>query len=134
MTAMIQERNTTRREGDKFTFPVAATALVFTGAMVAVNASGLAEPGKTATGLQGVGVAQETVDNQAGADGERSVTVRRGCFLMKMLGGDPVTRADVGKVCYIADDQTIAKTNGTGTRSPAGIVRDVDSSGAWVEF
>jgi hypothetical protein len=28
----------------------------------------------------------------------------------------------------------VAKTNGTATRSPAGIVRQVDSDGVWVEF
>ena len=54
MTAMTKERNTTRREGDHYMFPAAAASLVFTGSLVAVNASGLAEPGKTATGLQGV--------------------------------------------------------------------------------
>jgi hypothetical protein len=42
--------------------------------------------------------------------------------------------ADVGKQCYLVDDQTVAKTDGTNTRSPAGFVRDVDADGVWVEF
>ncbi|MFB0515162.1 MAG: hypothetical protein ACETWG_00985, partial [Candidatus Neomarinimicrobiota bacterium] len=33
---------------------------------------------------------------------------------------------------YIVDDQTVAKTDGTGTRSPAGFIEDVDSNGVWV--
>jgi hypothetical protein len=45
---------------------------------------------------------------------------------------------NVGKPCYMVDDQTVAKTDGTtggaATRSPAGWVRDVDADGVWVEF
>jgi hypothetical protein len=32
------------------------------------------------------------------------------------------------------DDQTVAKTDGTGARSVAGKVFDVDSGGVWVRF
>jgi hypothetical protein len=32
------------------------------------------------------------------------------------------------------DDQTVAKTDGSTTRSVAGIVRGVDTDGVWVEF
>jgi hypothetical protein len=38
----------------------------------------------------------------------------------------------VGKPCYIADDHTVAKT--ASGKSAAGIVRDVDADGVWVEF
>jgi hypothetical protein len=34
----------------------------------------------------------------------------------------------------VVDDQTVAKTNGSSTRSVAGIVRQVDSDGVWVEI
>ena len=47
---------------------------------------------------------------------------------------DAITLADVGSDCYIVDDQTVAKTNGSGTRSRAGRVFDVDSEGVWVDF
>ncbi len=36
--------------------------------------------------------------------------------------GDLITKADIGAACYIVDDQTVARTNGTNTRSPAGVV------------
>ena len=47
---------------------------------------------------------------------------------------DAITLADVGSDCYIVDDQTVAKTNGTNTRSVAGKVFDVDADGVWVDF
>ena len=33
---------------------------------------------------------------------------------------------------YIVDDQTVAKTNGSSTRSAAGTIVDVDAQGVWV--
>ncbi|MCY1460857.1 hypothetical protein D9M71_784510 [compost metagenome] len=48
--------------------------------------------------------------------------------------GDEITRADIGATAYIVDDQTVAKTDGTSTRSVAGTIRDVDSDGVWVEI
>ena len=47
---------------------------------------------------------------------------------------DAITLADIGKDCFIVDDQTVAKTDGSGTRSRAGRVFDVDADGVWVEF
>jgi len=34
----------------------------------------------------------------------------------------------------VVDDQTVAKTDGTATRSPAGFVDMVDDLGVWVRF
>lgn len=133
MTALAKERNTVRRDADFFAFPVAAATRIFAGAVVAMSDTALAVPGATATGLHGVGIAQETADNREGGNGELMVKVRRGCFLLSNEATDPITRADVGRVCYMVDDQTVAKTDGTGTRSPAGVVRDVEN-GVWVEF
>ena len=42
-------------------------------------------------------------------------------------------QADVGKTCFILDDATVAKTNGTNTRSECGVVVQVDTAGVWVE-
>ena len=133
MAALTKERNTTRRDAEFFAYPVAANTRIFAGAIVAVNAAGFAVPGATAAGLQGVGIAQETADNRAGGNGDVLVKVRRGCFSLGNLGADAVQLSDVGKVCFLVDDQTVAKTDDTGNRSPAGIVRDM-SDGVWVEF
>ena len=34
----------------------------------------------------------------------------------------------------MVDDQTVAKTNGGNTRSPAGIIDSVDADGVWIRF
>ena len=47
---------------------------------------------------------------------------------------DAIAIGDIGAVCFAVDDQTVAKTNGSSTRSPAGIVEDVDATGVWVRF
>ena len=74
-------------------------------------------------------------NNTGGADGAKTVMVRRKvAFKFANLAADLVTQADIGKTCYIADDQTVAKTNGTNTRSVAGKVFDVDADGVWVDF
>lgn len=130
--ALAKDRNTPQRTGDLQVHPVAATKKIYIGALVALNASGYAQPGATATTLTAVGVAEEQVDNSAGSNGDASVTVRRGVFKFKNHS-DAVTRADVGKTCYIVDDETVAKTDGTGTRSAAGKVIGLETDGVWVE-
>jgi hypothetical protein len=115
--------------------PVAAAQQIFAGALVAVNATGYATPGATATTLRGIGRAEAQADNSAGADGAISVDVMRGVFRFgNSAAADLITRAEIGADCYIVDDQTVAKTNGTGTRSVAGTVFDVDADGVWVKF
>jgi hypothetical protein len=101
--------------------------------LVVLNATGYAEPGSTATTLIAAGRAEAQVDNSSGADGALTITVRRGMFRFNNHS-DAVTRTEIGKSCYIVDDQTVAKTSGTSTRSVAGKVIDLDSSGVWVEI
>jgi hypothetical protein len=135
MAALTKDRSTPRRDGDTINVPVAASASIFAGALVAVNATGYATPGATATTLRGIGRAEAAADNSAGADGAISVDVRTGAFRFgNSAAADEITRAQIGANCYIVDDQTVAKTDGTGTRSVAGTVFDVDSDGVWVKF
>lgn len=130
---MTQDRNTTRRDGVQFSFPVAANQRIYTGAVVVIQPDGYAVPGHTATGLHAVGVAEHGANTVGMANGAAKISVRRGCFALRQ-GTELLALADVGQVCYLADDQTVMKTDGAGTRSPAGIVRYVDSHGVWVEF
>jgi hypothetical protein len=106
------------------------------------NAAGFVTKGATATGAVGIGIAVETVDN-TGAAGAAIVRCRSGIFsFANSAAGDAIAQAGRlmvgGKVCFIADDQTVAKTNGGATRSPAGIVDGPWAlSGAgrvWVRF
>lgn len=133
MTALTQDRNTPRTEGDIRQGGVAASTLIYAGALVMRNAAGYIVKGQTATGLVGVGRAEERVDNSGGANGALTVNFRPGCYrYANSAAADEITIADIGAKCFAVDDQTVAKTDGTSTRSPAGIIEDVDAQGVWV--
>jgi hypothetical protein len=135
MTALTQDRNTLRREGLAMEPPVAAATKIYGGSIVAINAAGYAVPGATATTLKSAGVAEHRADNSAGAAGDIRVRVRKGPHVFaNSAAADAIALTDIGADCYIVDDQTVAKTNGTNTRSVAGKVFDVDAGGVWVNF
>ncbi len=135
MAALTADRNTVSRSGDVLHMEVAAGKILYQGALVAVDANGYATAGATATTIRGIGRAEAYVDNSGGADGNKIVAVSKGVFAYEnSSAADEITKADIGKDCYIVDDQTVAKTDGTGTRSIAGTVFDVNSHGVWVKF
>ena len=99
------------------------------------NAAGYLTKGAAATGCVGVGRAEYTVDNSAGAAVALSVEYRVGtCLFANSAAGDLIVIADIGKACFIVDDQTVAKTDGTATRSRAGIVEGLETNGVWVRL
>ncbi|MBB4287792.1 hypothetical protein [Roseospira goensis] len=133
MAALTADRDTPRRAVTTFTDPVAAGAVIHAGALVMLDADGYAVPAATATGLTPRGRAAEAVTG-GGADGDVTVRVERGCFRWaNSSGADEITRAHIGAAAYAVDDQTVAATDGTGTRSACGTIRDVDAQGVWVE-
>ena len=134
MTALTQARNTPYRPGRRLHDLIAAGAVIHTGALVCLNATGYLEPGSVSTALRARGVAEVSADNSGGADGDMSVGVTRGVYSFGNAAGDPVVQADVGNDCYILDDQTVARTSGTSTRSVAGKILDLDAGGVWVEI
>ena len=133
MTAATKNRNTPQRLHGRRGYPVAAAAICFAGTIAVQNASGFCQPASTATGLIPLGRFAKYIDNSAGANGDVQVEVESGVFYFAN-DADAVVAADVGKVCYLVDDQTVAKTDGTGTRSVAGIVDEVDANGVWVSM
>lgn len=133
--ALTSDRNTPSRTGDFRSGPVAAATTIFAGALVMRNAAGYLTRGATATGAVGVGRAERRADNSGGAAGAIQAEYRPGVFrFLNSAGGDAIALDDIGRVCFIVDDETVATTDGTGTRSRAGIVEDVDASGVWVRF
>lgn len=133
---ITQPRSTIERNGRDILLPVAANAVIYQGALVAVDsADNMAKRGAVSTTLRGVGVAEETVNNTGGAAGAKTVRVKRGVFLMRnSSAGDLIVKGDIGASCFIVDDDQVAKTNGTNTRSVAGVIVDVDADGVWVRF
>ncbi|CUH80720.1 hypothetical protein [Tropicibacter naphthalenivorans] len=134
MAALTSDRNTPARVGDNRQDTVAANVRIFAGALLMRDAAGNLTPGATATGATGVGRAEEAVDNTGGAAGALSVPWCPGVFQALNHGPDAVSASDLDGLCYFVDDQTVAATDGTGTRSPAGIVEAVTSTHVWVRF
>ncbi|MDF2232180.1 hypothetical protein P2H44_06400 [Albimonas sp. CAU 1670] len=135
MTALTEGRNTPQRLPGDRAGPVAASVLIHAGALVMRNAAGYLTKGATATGSVGVGRAEARVDNSSGSAGDATLTFRPGVFrFANSASTDEITIAEVGDVCFVVDDQTVAKTNGSSSRSPAGIVEDVDALGVWVRL
>ncbi len=132
MSALTAARNTPERLGEVFGFPVKAATTVHQGSLVVLDA-GYAAPGRTATALVAIGRAEESAT--AVAAGDANVRVRSGIFkFANSAAGDLIAQADVGTDCYIVDDQTVAKTAATATRSRAGLIVAVESSGVWVQI
>lgn len=132
MTALTTDRNTPLQDAEIIGVPVAANVQVFAGSIVVANASGYAVGGSTATSLTYLGRAEEYVDNRNGAAGAKVVRVRR-LNAFKWANDGSITQANLMKPAYIVDDQTVAATDGTSTRSPAGRIIGVESDGVWVE-
>lgn len=134
MSALTSDRNTSSRSGIDVVHPLAANVRIFGGALVCLDASGNAVPGQTATGLKSAGRALEQVNNIGGSAGDVSIRVDRGVFQFANHDTDVVDRTHIGSTAYIVDDQTVASTDGTGTRSAAGKIIDVENAGVWVEI
>jgi len=101
-------------------------AVIYTGAVTALNADGKAVPASDSASLTVAGICQGRAE-----DG--SVILRSGVFLLENgTGADALSAADIGKIVYVLDDQTVGKTGGT-HKVPAGILRAVDDTGVLVE-
>lgn len=134
MTAATQPRNTIATTGGTVTRDVAANVRIFAGTLVCL-AAGYATPGGTGVALVADGRAEESVDNTGGAAGATRVLVKKGIFrFSNSAGADAITRTEIGKAVFVLDDQTVARTDGSGTRAAAGRVFDVDAQGVWVTF
>lgn len=131
--ALSADRNTAMKDKELVGLPIAANVKIYAGALVVVNASGYIAPGSAAANLTYLGRAEEQVDNTGGANGAKTVLVRRNkAFKWGNYASDLVTQAELGKLCYIFDDGQVAKTSSNAVRSAAGIVLGVESDGVWV--
>lgn len=139
MTALASSRDLSKYGGkslpDIGEGPLAASVTIYKGALLVRNSAGYIKPGTTATGEIAIGVACEDVTN-SGAAGAKRVTFERGVFPManSSAGDAIVDPTECDKTVYIVDDQTVAKTDGGGTRSAAGKVERVEGGLVFVRI
>jgi len=131
MTALSGPKKLATRLGDQAVVNLVEAGLkgsttFYTGALCVLE-NGYAVPGKTGLGLIPLGQIEEKIVTAAG-DGARRARFRRGpLHLENSAGGDAIAATDEGKPCYIVDDQTVALTDGNGTRSRAGTIMGLDA-------
>lgn len=114
--------------------PVAASTTIYQGSLVAVNTAGYAVPASATASMRVIGVAETKKDNSAGAAGDLSVVTRRGAFYFANSSTTAaVVDADVGRPCYVVDDNTVARHSIDTLRPIAGMVLGVDDNGVLVE-
>jgi len=120
MTALTAAYDAKRKDGKLVAHPVAAGARVFKGALVAVvTATGLAQSAADAAGMVFAGVAYETCDNTGGAAAAKSVRLlKTGDYTYAKAAA---VLADIGKVAFVADDNTVS-TAATTNNVPCGVV------------
>jgi hypothetical protein len=106
-------------------------AKLFKGALVGLNASGWAVAMNHAvSGLRFAGVANETVDNAAGAAGDKALNVTKsGSFVFKAAAGFGPTVADLGKEAYANTDWEVqVATAGLTTQYKVGTIVAIENT------
>lgn len=132
---LTSDRAITTTDALELYLPVAASTTLHAGGLVMFNTAGFLVPGKVAADHVTAGYAVDACVN-AGAAGDVSVRVRRRVAVwLKNSSADPVTAAERGKTCFVVDDETVAKTHATNTRSAAGKVLNISATkGVLVEL
>ena len=106
--------------------PICATDILYAGGMACLTAAGLAAPAASAASMSAVlGRVERTVDNSAG--GVLRCRILAGQFKYTN-SGTSITTADVGKLCYAVDDESVHISN-AGGRPIAGAITRVDTDG-----
>lgn len=131
MAALTGDRKTPTAVRGPREFPVGAGLVIYEGAIVAVDASGWARPGRSGTASDRVvGRAELRADNTGGANGAIRVRVRCDEVAYYLNNGtNAVTQADLGQPVYVVDDQTVSTLN---TNARAGKVHNIDSASSLV--
>lgn len=140
MPATINAIVTEMRDGELMPVLLKAGATVLEGTLAVVNADGYAVDNASVggVGLICLGIWDNSASNVGGLDGDVLALVRRKKqFLLANFATDPVTQASLGDVVYVEDNQTVRKTDGTGSRSIAGRFMGFDTQfteSVWVEI
>jgi hypothetical protein len=114
----------------KRTAPIAASTIIYAGAIVALNSSGYAVPySTTGSCIQILGRAAHQVNNSTagwnylgGSAGAGQVEIDVGCFALNIYTDSTITFANNGAPLYAVDDNNVSLFDGGGTRLFAGYV------------
>jgi hypothetical protein len=119
------------------TWFAAANQVFLQGSIILVKADGYAYVGTAyATASAGfvLGIAAYALDTTGIASGVESVIIDPGTWgdFSNSAAADAIAEDDRGKVCYVVDDDTVALTDGGGTRTAAGRIHSLADDGVSV--
>ena len=112
-----------------------ANVKIYKGANVGVNLSGyLVAMNHSTVSLKYVGVANDTVDNSAGANGDKSMNVTKtGSFVFKAAASFSPNQAEVGKEVYAVTDWEVqAATAGLTNQYKVGTIVALETTSTGV--
>lgn len=125
------DRTGNERTGNRMlNIPVKGGAELTEATMAAINGDGYAAPAAASAGLKVAGCVQRYCDNRNGADGEQTVSVKRGGFVWDNDG--TIKETDILKPCYVKDERTVTIT--ADGSSVAGIILEVADDGVTVDM
>ncbi len=128
--ALSNDRITQRKEPGRKSYPVAASTLIYAGALVALNTSGYAVPAADTVGFKVVGIAHLRADNSAGSNGDINVLVD--APILALFDATSITQAMVGQRMYVVDDHTFDDTKGTNGISAGILAEYVSTTSGWL--
>jgi len=137
MAATTIDRNTARKDVVRAVADdalLAAATTIPAGVLVATNAAGELLNAADVAAMTVIGRAPKRMVN-AGAAAKivPKAYVEAGVFKYGTTGGSAIVAGDIGKDCFVLDNQTVVKTAGTVNAIVAGKVQSIDPDGGiWV--
>lgn len=111
-------------------FDMAAALKAYMGTLGVLDA-GEMKPATVALGLHASGFFDDHYDNSGGAAGDIKGCLSSGVAFFLNHGTQTLVEADLGKPCFIYDDQTVGKVSAS-CGGIAGIVEELTAAGVWV--
>ena len=111
---------------------MAASQVIYQGALVSRNSSGYAIPAADTATTAVIGIAEESVTSTAAAAGTFSIKVIRGVVAPFAIQSTSITVADIGYNAIVQDDNTVTDATTATNDIPVGVIVNVDSAGAHV--
>jgi predicted RecA/RadA family phage recombinase len=118
------------RSGDRYGYPVLAGVTIFGGSVMGITAALAAVPAAHASCVALIGIAEERIDNSAGATGDQYANAKKGIFDITLAGA---TAADIGSPVYASDDETFTLDAAAGANLQIGTLHAIDADGVWLK-
>lgn len=133
MAALTKDRVTESKLVGFKSYPVGAVK-IYAGSLVCLNTAGYAVPAADTVGFVIVGIADEQVDNSAGAAGDLWIKVK--APILARLDCTSITQAMLGRKVYVVDDHTVDEEfqNLTNSVLAGVLVEYISATEGWISI